>query len=118
MSTDRPTAKGGAHTPRRTPSSPTTKTNLEKMKTNPGNYYLTLTILRQEMEGGGALGIGGEQPWMVSPKHAQAHITDVPVFVVVAAAECSAPHTKHLVQRWIVNLPSTKNNRHNNDFKR
>lgn len=55
---------------------------------------------------------------MVSPKHAQSHFTDVPVFAVVAAAECSTPDTKHLVQRLIVNLLSTKNNRHNNNIKR
>lgn len=55
---------------------------------------------------------------MVSPKHAQSHIIDVPVFAAVAAAESSALDTKHLVQRWTVNLLSTKYNRHNNDFKR
>lgn len=95
------------HTPWRTPPSPTTWTNLEKMKTNPGNYYLTLNIYRQVMERGWGSGNRRRAAPMGSPKHAQSRITDVPVFAAVAAAESSTLDTKHLVQRWTVNLLSS-----------
>lgn len=78
------------------------------MKTNPGNYYLTLNIYRHVMERGWGSGNRRRAAPMGSPKHAQSRITDVPVFAAVAAAESSAPDTKHLVQRWTVNLLSSR----------
>lgn len=117
MSTDRPRAKGGAHAT----ENPAISYYMDKLgedETNPGDYYLTLNIYRQVMEWGWGSGNRRRAAPMVSPKHAQSRIIDVPVFAAVAAAESSALDTKHLVQRWTVNLLSTKYNRHNNDFKR